>query len=62
MPIVTVLHVCQISMGLDSDTTAGRGAGTTTYGFVDVYGSAFGRDVEPSEVRAVLHSILHEQA
>jgi len=34
-------------MGLESDSTA------SSTGFVDTYGSAFGRDVEPTQARTI---------
>ena len=39
-------------MGLESDAAARQVGSTTGTGFVDTYGLAFGRDVEPSVVRA----------
>lgn len=40
----------QVSMGLESDSSARSADGSAKYGFVDIYGTAFGRDVEPTVV------------
>jgi hypothetical protein len=46
------LAAAQVSMGLESDRTAwATPSGSDKYGFIDVYGSAFGRDIEPTVVR-----------
>ena len=41
------------SMGLESDASAHPSGSATGTGFVDTYGLAFGRDVEPSKVRLI---------
>ena len=48
----------QVSMGLESDSSARSADGSTKYGFVDIYGTAFGRDVEPTMVRNLPNTIL----
>ncbi len=40
-------------MGLESDAASRPVNSPTGTGFVDTYGLAFGRDVEPSVVRAI---------
>ena len=42
------------SMGLESDANARPVNSPTGSGFVDTYGLAFGRDVEPSAVRLLV--------
>lgn len=44
---MSLIGILQVSMGLESDITASSTA------FVDTYGSAFGRDVEPTQARTI---------
>ena len=46
-------------MGLESDLSAGSADGSAI-GFVDIFGSSFGRDVEPTLVSIILmYSTFH---